>query len=467
MFEILKSMIKEEWRMHSTMFGSIMFALFPVLVAVFALAGSVTLPIFVTMIPMKQISLLVHYIFVLFGLSSGAFGLFGREIMNRRFGHASLIAYSSRSLPVSERKIFLNFFIKDIIYYFLLWILPFVSGFFLASLLLSINLGYSITLLLTLTLSFMIGLSLVFLLSTIYVYSHKLLAGILFLFVFTLFITCDVNIELLELLPSFLFFLTQSFDYVILSLIIIVIPSFVSIILLKTDYPEKKRRFKNSLSVLSNFLKFSRYSDFISKDFLDLNRSEGGLGKIIFSFLFPLSLVWLLLLIFLKYIPNAVFILLFSIFLGIISSSIYNWLTEFDLFTSYSFLPVKVSSVIKSKLNSYAIINSISLIILVLVTIGTKQFVYFLPALFLFLSVSSYTLSVTIYLTGLYPSVLLYNAKIFLEYLFSISPVLVMLIFLSVFNQFYLLFSPVLILISFYIVKECYKKWDRWEQPSF
>jgi len=468
MFEILKSMMKEEWRSHSTMFGSLMFFLFPVVISIFAFIGTLFLPILKNILPTSQIALLVHYVFVLFGLSVGAFGLFGREVMNRRFGQASMIAYSSRTLPVSEREIFLNFFIKDVIYYFFLWILPFVAGFASASPFISISLSYSWILAITLTLSFLIGLSISFFFSTIYVHSLKLLVGILFFAVFLEILASNfLYVNLLESLPSLSFFFSHSVEKIILSLGIIIVLSSFSIIFLKVDYPEKKRRFKNSLDSMAGKLKFGRYSFFIVKDFLDLKRSEGGVGKIIFSFLFPLAVIWLLLSVFLKIIPFSDFTVVFAVFLGVISSSMYNWLTEFDLFTSYSFLPVKVSTVIKSKLGSYILINSISLIILILVTLTGGSIYYFLPAVLSFLAVSSYTLSVTVYLTGLYPGTLLYNAKIFLLYFFLISPILLVLIFLSLFNPLYLFVSPLLAFPSFFLLKKSFAKWDEWNQPTF
>jgi len=179
MLEILKSMIKEEWRIHSCIFGNFMFALFPIILLVLSFSFSLFIPLLMIMLPIRQIVIVTHYIFVLFGLSVGSFGLFGREAMNRRFGQASLMAYSSRSLPVSERELFVNFFIKDIMYYFLLWILPFVLGFSLASPFISVSLSSAPLILLTLTLSFLTGLSFVFCLSTIYVHSSKVLIVVL------------------------------------------------------------------------------------------------------------------------------------------------------------------------------------------------------------------------------------------------------------------------------------------------
>ena len=42
--ELFVAMMKEEWRIHSTIFGNLGFALFPAVIAVFAFLGSLTLP---------------------------------------------------------------------------------------------------------------------------------------------------------------------------------------------------------------------------------------------------------------------------------------------------------------------------------------------------------------------------------------------------------------------------------------
>ena len=468
MFEILKSMMKEEWRFHSSMFGNLMFALFPVMIAAFSFGGCLFLPIFTTLLPAEKIALLTHYIFVLFGLSVGAMGLTGREIMNRRFGQASMIAYSSRSLPVSERRIFLNFFIKDVLYYSFFWIAPFMAGFAFAMPFISVGWHYYFLLLLTLPLSFLIGLSAMFLLSTIFAHSSKLLVTILVLSAFAgILLAGYFNTDLLGYLPSFSLFVSPSAGELAASLLLIIIPSALSLIFLKVDYPEKKRSYRNSLDRLSLKLGFMRNSHFISKDLLDMQRSEGGPGKIIFSFIFPVAFIWMLLFIFLKLIPVADFLLMFSILLGVISSSIYDWLTEYDVFNSYAFLPVKVSTLLKSKISCYVIFNQVPLAILVWTAFWISNLSYLVTGVLLLLSVSSYSLALKIYLTGLQPNILLYNAKIFLVYLLLGVPVLLILIFLSIINPLYLFASPVLILVSFFVVKKSYVKWDNKDQPSF
>ena len=462
MLDILRNMIKEEWRIHSSLFGGSMFALFPVVLTVLAFFGSLMFPILSYVMPVRQMLTIAQYTFLLFGLSVGSFGLFGREVMNRRFGHASLLAYSSRTLPVSDRSILANFLVKDVLYYFVLWILPFALGFAIASPIISVGIAYSLSLLVILTLSFLLGLSIAFILSTIYAHSLKMLLVILVL---------GASIALVSMnyfgLASVAFSYMPTASQIAFSLAAIAFCCSLSLAFPKVDYPQKKRLYKNSLGDLARWFTFSNYPTFIAKDFLDFNRSEGGVGKIILSFLLPLSIIFVLIFVFLRFIPFLNLFIIFSIFLGIISSSFYNWFTEYDTFNFYAFLPIKVSAVMKSKVASYMIINIVSLAVLVASALLMNQTVYFIPALFSFLSVSAYTLSITLYLAGLSPNVMLYNAKIFMQYLLLISPLLLVMVFLSLLNPFYLIATVALIPVSYMIVRKSYDKWDKIEQTSF
>ena len=471
MFDIFKSMIKEEWRMHSSLFGHSGFALFPVFIFLFTFFVSLVLPVFREIVTDAQIALGMHYIFLLVGAMVGAFGLMGREFMNRRFGQASLIAYSSRVLPVSERFIFANFLGKDVVYYFILYILPFVAGFALAVKFVPAgNFGASatlLTLLLTLSLSFMIGISAVFFLSTVYAHSGKILLLCLFAAsLLLLHISGNLNQDTLYSLPSLSFFLVPSENQLLLSGVLILVPSALSLIFLKIDFPQAQKSFSNSFSKLCRYLGSYRYAAFVAKDSLDLKRSEGGLGKIIFSFVLPLLLVWTLLSALGKVIPALSTLTLFALVLGVLSSSMYNWLTEYDIFSSYAFLPLKASDMIKSKLNSYLILNLVPLVILTLLALK-KDPMSLIPSLILFLTISLYMVSVLVFLTGLSPSINLYNGKTFALYMLSVMPLLMLNIILSMFGPYYALVDLLLIPVALYILGKGFRKWDRNECRCF
>jgi hypothetical protein len=221
------------------------------------------------------------------------------------------------------------------------------------------------------------------------------------------------------------------------------------------------------LTPLSRALGNSAHAPFIAKDALDLLRSEGGIGKIIFSFLLPLGIIWIFLSVLIRFIPGIDATVVFAVLLGVISSTTYNWLTEFDTFSAYAFLPVEVGFVLRSKVRSYAFINLVSVGVLGCVVAGTGAWETALPALAAFLSVSAYALAVTIFLTGLHPNVLLYHSKTFLLYLAAISPVLLGLIFLSVLDPACALGSVVLIPFAWILFEKSVGRWNEWDMPQY
>jgi hypothetical protein len=467
MFELFTSMVREEWRMHTSLFGTSGFALFPFLLVFFAFAGALIWPLFTDVLPSHEAVLLIHYSIVLAGGSVGAFGLFGREVMNRRFGQASLIAYSSRSLPVSEKRILLNFVLKDAVYYLSFWVFPLVAGLALAAPWIDVSLARIPLLLISLSLSFLIGLSLVFLLSTIYVHSARLLALATLGIVAGAGILYTTDTGAADLLPSLQFFSLTSMTALFASMVLIVIPIALSVFFLKIDFQETTRRFTSVLDTLEAKLHWSPYAHFIAKDALDLSRSEGGVGKILFSFLLPVIFIWIALFVLGRFIPGISFLMVFAILLGVISSTIYNWVTEFDLFASYSFLPVRVSTVIRAKLHSYTLLNLVSAAILLGAGISAGATALLIPAFVTFISVSFYAVAVTVYLTGLAPTLMLYNARVYLPYLALIAPVLLILIFLSLPNPWYTLSAALCIPAGGFILHRGLVRWESRSQQSF
>ncbi|HMK15831.1 MAG TPA: hypothetical protein VK450_02805, partial [Methanomicrobiales archaeon] len=400
---------------------------------------------------------LLHAGFLLAGASTGAFGLFGREVMNRRFGQASMIAYSSRSLPVSEQAILLAFFLKDTVYYLCFWVFPFVAGLAIASPFAGFPAGSVLRLLVTLSLAFLMGLSIVFLLSTIYVHSAKALLAVLVLgAVAAAFLVRQPGAGTGILIPPYTLYYNPSWLLLAGILLLIIVPSAISVRFLKIEYPEETRRFPEAFDRLVRALGWLPDPHLVAKDALDLTRSEGGAGKIVFSFLFPVMFIWIALFVLLRFIPSVDRLMVFAILLGVVSSTIYNWVTEFDLFASYSFLPVEVATVIRGKLESYSLLNLVSLAILVAAGLGTGEAALLIPALLTFAAVSFYAVAVTVWVGGLSPSVMLYNAKVYLPYVGLITPVLLFLLFISIPNPWYALLSLCLVPAGWFILQKAY-----------
>ena len=468
MRKLFVAMMKEEWRVHSTMFGSLSFALFPVMIFGIAFMGSFLLPLFRAAVPPGYLAIIIHAIFLLLGIMVGGFGLLGVEVMNRRFGQASLLSYSARSLPISEKEIFCTFVVKDTVYYLILWVLPFIAGFTLASPFISVPLSLPLLLFLTLTLSFLTGLALIFFLSTVYSRS-KLAFAILFfvmlmgfagLYLFTGFTAA-------ALFPPLQLWYAFSYSSLLAALAIVIIPSAIAVVLFTSEYTDTTKRFKNALIPLTKKLSFFPYPPLAAKDLIDLSRSGSFIGQTLFSFLIPLWLLWFLLSVLGRFIPPGAVLLLFAILTGVIASTMYTWLTMFDAFSSYTCLPVGVPALLESKICSFAVLQAIPAAFIVLVTIASGNVAYLVPAFVLCLSVSFYALAVTIWLTGLSPSVLVYDAKVLLLYLISVGIAVLALIALAFINPYYATGSVLLVLPAWLLVKAGFTKWEIQDQPMF
>ncbi len=468
MFELFTSMVKEEWRVHSTMFGSLSFALFPVMIFGIAFMGSFLIPHMQTTLPAGNLTLIIHATYLMLGIMVGGFGLLGNEVMNRRFGQASLLAYSARSLPLSGKFIFTNFVIKDTVYYFFLWVLPFGLGYILASPFTGIPLADALLLLLTLTLSFLFGLCGVFFLSAVYARSHLVLWFIL------LAIAGGVGgLAIMTGINPLLFFppllLNSAFTWAnfLISCGILALLFTVAIVLFSPESVGSEKTYRDSFSPLMQRFSFLPNPPLTAKDTLDLYRSGSLVGQTIFSFLLPLAVIWFFLSLLGPFFPPHGLIFLVAITTGVIASTMYTWVTMFDTFGPYACLPVAVSTLIKSKLTTFAILQVIPAIFIAVVAIFSGEAAYLIPAVVLGISVSFYAVGVMAWLCGLSPNVLVYDVKVLFVYLILVGIVLTIFTAAAFANPYFALSAVVLALPTWLLVRMAKVRWDAVDPAGF
>jgi hypothetical protein len=114
-------MLTEEWRLHVRLFGGRRFALFPVFVLAISLGGYALL--FETGAGRSAVVAGLHALVAFFGLQVGTIGLVGRDAMRNVLGDVTLLVFTSRTLPLSGRRLLGVFLLKDLLFY---------SAFFLA-----------------------------------------------------------------------------------------------------------------------------------------------------------------------------------------------------------------------------------------------------------------------------------------------------------------------------------------------
>jgi hypothetical protein len=233
---------------------------------------------------------------------------------------------------------------------------------------------------------------------------------------------------------------------------------------MRIEFPSGVKSVRSRVAPLSESLgRLFSNPHFVAKDMLDLQRSEGGIGKVFFSFLIPLAMIWAMLFIFsgsFSLSPDSLF-LVFCVLVGALSSTMYNWLTEFDGFSSYSFLPVRVSDVIKGKLRGYALLNLFSAAAVAAFALWNGNAAALPLGLAAFVSVSVYTLSFTVYLGGLRPNVLIYSARTFLAYVGAAAPAMIVSIVASIgYPPALAAIALVMLPASFFVTRRSFSRWD-------
>jgi hypothetical protein len=468
MFELFIAMVKEEWRMHSTMFGSLSFALFPVMIFGIAFMGAFLLPLLRATMPAGNLVLIIHANFLLLGFMVGAFGLLGNEVMNRRFGQASLLAYSARSLPLGESHIFATFVIKDVIYYFFLWVFPFGFGYILASPFIGVPLSQGLLLLLTLTLAFMYGLCVVFFLSSLYARSRVLLwAVVLMLGVAwgSLVIATGMNPALF--FPPLLLYAAFSWMNLLVSLVALGVLFTVSVVLFSPEYTGNTKEHRNAFAPLARRFGFLSDPALAAKDAIDLYRSGSVIGQTLFSFLIPLAVIWFFLSLLGPYLPPHGLLFMFAIITGVIASTMYTWVTMFDSFGPYACLPVAVSRLIAGKITTFSLLQIVPAIFITAVALLSGEAANLVPAVVLCLTVSFYAAGVMVWLTGLSPNVMVYDVKVMAIYLVLTGIVLTLFSAIAFANPLWALSSVILLVPAWLLVQKGKARWDAEEPAGF
>ncbi len=468
MFELFIAMLKEEWRVHSTMFGSLSFALFPVMIFGIAFMGAFLTPLMRTTMPSGNLTLIIHGSFLMLGIMVGGFGLLGNEVMNRRFGQASLLAYSARSLPLSEQFIFLNFVIKDTVYYFFLWVFPFGLGYILASPFTGVSLATALLLLLTLTLAFLFGLCSVFFLSAVYARSRPVLLVI----VLALGVGWGSLAALTGPNPALFFpplLLNSAFSWVnlLVSCAVLVLLFAIAIVLFDPESVGSEKIYKDSFARLMRKFSFLPNPPLSAKDTIDLYRSGSLIGQTIFSFLLPLAVIWFFLSLLGPFFPPHGLLFIFAITTGVIASTMYTWVTMFDSFGPYACLPVAVSTLITSKLTTFSVLQVIPAAFIAIVAILSGEAAFLIPAVVLGVSVSFFAVGVMAWLCGLSPSVLVYDVKVLFVYLVLVGIVLAVFTSVSFADPYFSLSAVILAIPTWLLVQKAKVRWNAVDPEGF
>jgi len=424
-------MLKEEFRTHTNYSGKNRFMTFPIFVFVLSFASGLTIDKMLQTITLGEFIRFAHYSAFLYGLSVGAFGLMGRELVQRRYGTTNYLVAMPYLLPISFRTTFLGIYLRDAVFYVLLMLAPATLGLMAAAPFKGLSLVSISLLFLALLLTFLIGMSLSFFASVVYIRNQKAF-GVLCAAIAGVFVAYGVfNVPSLEqLIPSYGMQLNvrplgsdmiNAVTYSLVSIGIAVVLAALAYFSVEVNaIGTSSRRHENLLPGYYERVRIvgGTRRSLLAKELVDLKRS-GTVAKMFFSFVLPLLFlsftVW-----FVNYgltIPvgfNAVF---YAAMVGFIGVMMYSWLNNVDLAEYYSLLPVTVPQLVRIRIGVFLLLTmgiSAFFVIAISVLNGETQLLWL--ALIVMFITSLYTVVMTAYLTGLKTNTFLFDTSVLTKF---------------------------------------------------
>jgi hypothetical protein len=269
------------------------------------------------------------------------------------------------------------------------------------------------------------------------------------------------------LFPPLLLHNGFSWTNFLLSCIVLACLFTVSLCLFNPESVGSEKKYKDSFTPLLQRFSPLPNPPLAARDMIDLYRSGSLIGQTIFSFIVPLAVIWFFLSLMDRFLPPHGLIFLFAITTGVIASTMYTWVTMFDNFGPYACLPVAVSTLISSKLTTFAILQIIPAVFIAVVAVLSGEVVYIVPAVVLGIAVSFYAVSVMAWLCGLSPDVLVYDVKVLFVYLIFVGIVITVFSAAAFINPYYSLAAIILAIPAWLLVQKAKLRWDTVDPAGF
>jgi len=408
---VFVEMLREEWRLHSRLFRGSHFSLFPVFICL--LIGGAAKLLVVTGTEPETVFAGLHALVFVFGLHTGSIGFVGQDALRNLLGDVTLLVFSARTLPLSQNTLLGLFVIKDSVYYAVLFLLPISLGTVLA-----VH-GFTGPFLVVETVSLLwTTLALLFVLGMGTTIAALGLAGrgvpglaLLAVPLVAVGAALASSIDVVSYTPYGLF-LAQTPLRAGTTVVSIFAVFLLGAVTFDATAPRPARTVKPTFRRW-----WRRIGDPVAtKSLLDIHRSAGGFGKVLFSaaVLFGVTAA---LVDFAGQItgvsPSTG--ISFGAILGLSGFTTYNWLTQSDDVDLYLSHPLSVRAVFAGKFRAFLLLGPLVGLAFygpALAWRGGPVAEAFVGAVLL-VGVACYIFGTTVYLTGLSPNEFLFDTPLF------------------------------------------------------
>ncbi|SIS01581.1 hypothetical protein [Natronorubrum thiooxidans] len=417
-------LFREEWRLHTRLFGGWRFALFPVVIATLAVGATVALR--ETGTAEGTIVTGLHVLALGFGLYSGTAGFAGSDMLENVFGRLSLVLSTPTTLPLSRRRLLGLFLLKDALFYTVAFVLPMAASN-------AVLVGLSATtpiavgaLWLSLSLSFVAGMAL-----TVALIASRTrgvpawaLVGAVVLGAGGLW-AMDATRAIRFLFVPIDGSMVSAGGLAVGSILV----GTTSLAVYDPTYGRPSRTTGDRFAQLSDVVPLeTSTSALVSKTLLDLARSSGGIWKPFVSAAILLALVAALV----DLVETITGIapapgIFFGGVLGLTAFTTYNWLTQFDSLEAYLVYPVSVADVFRAKRIAFVLVGAPTVAVPYLGAICWFEAtaVDTVVGAFLLAGYALYYYGLTVYIAGFDPNEFLFDAVRFTLFTVGVAVALV------------------------------------------
>ena len=420
---LLGRMIREEYRLHSELFGD-RFAAFPLLVA--ALSGAGFWLLTLTDVGVGAVAAGLHGLVFFFGLQVGSIGLVGRDALRDVLGDVTLLVFSARTLPVTWRRLLAVFLLKDLIYYSVLFLGPLAAGYAVFAVTAGVPVGDVGLLYLTTAATFAYGAGASLTAAGVATRSRIARLGLLAGVVAVTTATVAGRVDPVALSPL-AFYESPSLATAAAGFGPVVVLSVLGPLTFRPADGGAARSSPDRYSRVRTLL--SDDTGVATRSTLEVARSSGSVWKVLFSMgvLFGVTALAL------DQVTRATGVaahagIAFGTLLGLGAFTTYSWVTQFDSAEEYLRLPLSLSAAFAGKRTAFLALSVPAGLVYLLGSLLWLSPVQVAVGAVVFPLVAVYVFGVTAFVTGFAPNELLFDTPLFVAFGAALAAVAVPLV---------------------------------------
>ncbi|ELY96966.1 hypothetical protein C482_14384 [Natrialba chahannaoensis JCM 10990] len=427
---LFAALLREEWRLHTQLFGGGRFLTFPLLIAV--LTAGATVALVETGTAASTVVFGLHVLALGFGLYSGTAGFAGSSMLENVFGGLSLVLGTAATLPLSRRRLLGIFLVKDALFYAVVFVLPMATA---AIPLEGVSATTPVdiaTLWLSLSLVFAAGMTATVALIalrtrgvptwTLLTLVAALASGVLGSASATLAVAQTLVVPQSASLPAGVG-LAGATALVAAASLAVYDPTYGKPTRTAVDQFARLRRLGDTVPGATGV-----NDPLVVKTLLDLSRSAGGVWKPFVSAGILLALVAALVGVVheitgIEPAPG----IFFGGVLGLSAFTTYNWLTQFDALESYLAYPVTIADVFRAKRTAFVLVGTPAVAVPYLAAVlwFGAALIDALVGAVLLAGFGLYYYGLTVYIAGFDPNEFLFDSVRFGQFTVGVAVALV------------------------------------------